>query len=305
MIHSKRLILVIGPTGTKKSYLANKLAIKLNLPIISADAFQVYKELNAGVNKPSEKILSEINYHLVSEISIFDDWSIAHFNKKAKAILEQSPDWTIVCGGSHLYINSLINDYQLDNEELDIELFNNLEKLENTELFNQLINYDKEEANKIGINNRKRLLRALYLFKKHGKKSKNDTKKFDYIVVKCMSDKDQLFAYLSDRLDEMINDLNWIKEIEYLDEIIEAKKLDKQPIAMKALGYPEIYHSWKNNLPINKEEINKKLKKLVKHQLTWTRNKFNEGLKEFSFNFFKDDPDKLCNEIISYIKNND
>ncbi|QMT98668.1 tRNA dimethylallyltransferase [Mycoplasma tullyi] len=304
MIYSKRLILVVGPTGTKKSYLANMLAKKLNVPIISADAYQVYKELNAGVNKPSEQTLSEIDYHLVSNISIFDDWSIAHFNKKAKEILEHSPDWTIVCGGSHLYINSLINDYQLEKEELDVELFNTLDKLDNLEVFNQLSEYDLEEANKIGKNNRKRLLRALYLFKKYGKKNKNDTKKFDYIVVKCMSDKDKLFPYLSNRLDDMINDLNWTKEIEYLDKIISNKKLDKELIAMKALGYKEVYDAWKNNQPIDKEAINKKLKKLVKHQLTWTRNKFNEGMKEFSFNFFEDDANKTCEEIIQYVKNN-
>ncbi|WP_255565854.1 tRNA (adenosine(37)-N6)-dimethylallyltransferase MiaA [Mycoplasma sp. E35C] len=304
-MHSKKLILVIGPTGTKKSYLANKLALRLNLPIISADAFQVYKELNAGVNKPSAKTLSEIDYHLVSEISIFDDWSIAHFNKKAKDILSRTPNWTIVCGGSHLYINSLINDYQLENESLDQALFNELEQQENQELFNQLLSYDFDEANKIGINNRRRLLRAVYLFKKHGKKSKNDTKKFDYIVVKCMSEKQQLFDYLDKRLNEMIDDLKWTEEIAYLDQLIKDKNIDKKLIAMKALGYPEVYDAWLNKKPIDREAINKKLKKLVKHQLTWTRNKFNDGLKTYEFNFFNDDADKLCDEIIEYIKDND
>ncbi|WP_027122351.1 tRNA (adenosine(37)-N6)-dimethylallyltransferase [[Mycoplasma] imitans] len=305
MIYSKRLILVVGPTGTKKSYLANMLATKLNVPIISADAFQVYKELNAGVNKPSEKTLSEINYHLVSDISIFDDWSIAHFKNRAEKILEDAPDWTIVCGGSHLYINSLINDYQLEQQELDAELFNELEKLENQDIFKQLSEYDLEEAKEIGQNNRKRLLRALYLFKKHGKKPKNDKKKLDYIVVKCMSDKELLFPYLSKRLDEMIDNLNWIKEVEYLYKLISDKKIDKWPIAMKALGYKEIYDAWKNNQPVDRETINKKLKKLVKHQLTWTRNKFNESLKEYSFNFFKDDASNTCEAIMNYIKNND
>ncbi|AFP75798.1 tRNA delta(2)-isopentenylpyrophosphate transferase [Mycoplasmoides gallisepticum CA06_2006.052-5-2P] len=302
MIYSKRLILVVGPTGTKKSYLANMLAKKLNVPIISADAYQVYKELNAGVNKPSEKTLSEIKYHFISNISIFDEWSIAHFNKRAKEILEQAPDWTIVCGGSHLYVNSLINDYQLEKQELDTDLFDALDKLDNQEIFNQLCEYDFQEAIKIGKNNRKRLLRALYLFKKYGKKAKNDSKKFDYVVVKCMSDKEKLFPYLSKRLDEMIHDLNWTKEIEYLDKIITDKKLDKELIAMKALGYKEIYDAWKNNQPIDKEMINKKLKRLVKHQLTWTRNKFNDGMKQFAFNFFEDDAKKTCDEIIQYIK---
>jgi tRNA dimethylallyltransferase len=67
-----RVIVVIGPTATSKTKLAVALAKQINGEIINADAFQVYKQLNIGVNKPSKEQLKQVNFHLINNINITD-----------------------------------------------------------------------------------------------------------------------------------------------------------------------------------------------------------------------------------------
>ncbi|GHU30464.1 hypothetical protein FACS1894166_00150 [Bacilli bacterium] len=70
---TNKVIVIIGPTATGKTKLAIDLARKFNGEIINADAFQVYKELNIGVNKPTNEELAQARFHLIGHISIHDE----------------------------------------------------------------------------------------------------------------------------------------------------------------------------------------------------------------------------------------
>jgi tRNA dimethylallyltransferase len=67
-----KVIVIIGPTATNKTKVAIQLANKLNGEIINADAFQIYKELNIGTNKPTPLELRQATFHLISNKSIYD-----------------------------------------------------------------------------------------------------------------------------------------------------------------------------------------------------------------------------------------
>jgi tRNA dimethylallyltransferase len=69
---TKKIIVIVGPTATNKTKLAIEVAKNVDGEIINADAFQVYKELNIGVNKPTTQELKEANFHLISNVSILD-----------------------------------------------------------------------------------------------------------------------------------------------------------------------------------------------------------------------------------------
>ncbi len=90
----KQVIIITGPTASKKSSLAIQIAKDCNGEIINADSFQVYKELNAGINKPLAQQLSEVKHHLISHMSIYDDFDIKIFQeqcvKKIDEILNQN-----------------------------------------------------------------------------------------------------------------------------------------------------------------------------------------------------------------------
>lgn len=71
-----KVIVIVGATATQKSKLALELAKDLNTEIINADSFQVYKELNIGINKPTEQELKDIKHHFINCISIYDAFDI-------------------------------------------------------------------------------------------------------------------------------------------------------------------------------------------------------------------------------------
>jgi tRNA dimethylallyltransferase len=67
-----KIVVIIGPTATNKTKLAISIAKQINGEIINADAFQVYKQLNIGVNKPSDEQLKQVRFHLVNNINLND-----------------------------------------------------------------------------------------------------------------------------------------------------------------------------------------------------------------------------------------
>lgn len=77
----KKLIVIIGPTASKKTTLAHQLALNINGEIINGDVFQMYRDINAGVNKPNEKQLQEVNYHLLNQLNVLENYSIFNYQK--------------------------------------------------------------------------------------------------------------------------------------------------------------------------------------------------------------------------------
>lgn len=117
MITMKQIIVITGPTASKKSRLAIQLAQALNGEIINADSFQVYRELNAGINKPSTEQLEIVPHHLISHMSIYDDFDIKIFQTQCLQKIDEISKrgkTVIICGGSNLYIDAVIKGYHLD-----------------------------------------------------------------------------------------------------------------------------------------------------------------------------------------------
>jgi tRNA dimethylallyltransferase len=69
---TNKIIVIIGPTATNKTKVGITLAKMFHGEIINADAFQVYQELNVGVNKPTTAELKQVKFHLINFISIKD-----------------------------------------------------------------------------------------------------------------------------------------------------------------------------------------------------------------------------------------
>ncbi|MDR2457386.1 MAG: hypothetical protein LBD41_02770, partial [Clostridiales Family XIII bacterium] len=105
--NNRKVILITGPTASGKSELAIKTAIEKNGEIISADSMQIYKGMNIG----TAKLRSNIPCHMIDIISINDKYSVYDYQKDAKEnirkVLEKGK-LPIVCGGTGLYIDSLI-----------------------------------------------------------------------------------------------------------------------------------------------------------------------------------------------------
>ena len=263
---------ILGPTCSGKSDFAEKLSLKYNAPIINFDAFQVYKELNKGTAKPSKNELDSGRYFLYDFVSIKEDYNVSRYQEEARLLLEKFKDKDVVMvGGTGLYLKAALFDYKFLKEEKMDEGF--LQDVSNEELYRELLLIDKDDAIKIGVNNRKRLLRALYIYKIHNKSKSelNDNGKNTllYKDVKFYGidiDRALLYQRIDQRVDKMFED--------GLEE--EARSLfnsyDHSLRALQAIGYKEFL------LSSDSEEIKKMIKNNTHHyakrQMTFFKHQF-------------------------------
>lgn len=263
---------ILGPTCSGKSDFAEKLSLKYNAPIINFDAFQVYKELNKGTAKPSKKELDSGRYFLYDFVSIKEDYNVSRYQEEARLLLEKFKDKDVIMvGGTGLYLKAALFDYKFLKEEKMDEGF--LQDVSNEELYRELLLIDKDDAIKIGVNNRKRLLRALYIYKIHNKSKSelNDNGKNTllYKDVKFYGidiDRALLYQRIDQRVDKMFED--------GLEE--EARSLfnsyDHSLRALQAIGYKEFL------LSSDSEEIKKMIKNNTHHyakrQMTFFKHQF-------------------------------
>ncbi|MEK7481805.1 MAG: tRNA (adenosine(37)-N6)-dimethylallyltransferase MiaA [Patescibacteria group bacterium] len=172
-----KILVILGPTASGKSELAVKIARKFNGEIISADSRQVYKGLNIGSGKvPKDKVPSVrckvsgvyyykgIPHHLLDVASPKRTFTVSQYQKLAKKALAdiiKRNKLPIICGGTGLYIDALIYDYQLPAVPPQPKLRKQLEKKTTEELFKQLQKLDPRRAENIDHHNKRRLIRAL------------------------------------------------------------------------------------------------------------------------------------------------
>ncbi|BAC44292.1 tRNA (adenosine(37)-N6)-dimethylallyltransferase MiaA [Malacoplasma penetrans] len=276
----KKLIIVVGPTASGKSDLTFKLAQDLKSEIIVCDAYQVYKEISKGINKPEIENLNAIKHHFVNHVSINEVWHIKRFKEEIEELINSNMDKNFILeGGSNLYIDCLINNYQLNELDLTLDYSN----LSNDELYEKLQKLDFEESLKISKNNKKRLIQALRIIE-----SNNNTKKsvldknnkeplYDFFLIRMIIDRDILYKKINDRADKMFKN-NWREEVEQLIKANGNSMMNTN--ALKALGYDEIYNSIIENRETNLDLIKQKTRNYAKRQETWIRNKF-----KIDFNF--------------------
>jgi tRNA dimethylallyltransferase len=202
-LNTKKIIVVVGPTATNKTNVAIALAKELNGEIVNADAFQVYRELNIGVNKPSTGELKQAPFHLIGNVSIKDKWDIKRFQKEANTIISgiyERKHIPIVVGGSHLYVDALILSYDLDSAP---ERDNSFDNLSIDELIAELKKYDTELVDKIGKNH-KRLVRALQIANFTSVKRNHKKPIYNPLYVLCIKPREQLYEDINKRVDQMI-----------------------------------------------------------------------------------------------------
>lgn len=292
-LHNK-VIVITGPTGVGKTDISLEIAKKYNGEIINCDASQFKRDLNIGTAKTVYHN-SEIKHHLFDIIDATSNYSIASFQKVARAIIDDCFERNvtpILVGGSGLYINSVIYDYDLtSSERMNEDLYNDYD---NEELYNLLLNLDPDTN--IEKNNRRRVIRAIELANNGKKISENKTKEFYYDTIGILLDcnRDILYERINDRVIEMINN-GLVDECKGLiNKNIDVKKIED-------IGYKEIFAYLDGEITINEaiEEIQKKTRHFAKRQMTWFRNKMD--LKQFIVNYdnYQETIADICNYIDS------
>lgn len=167
-----KIIVVLGQTSTGKSDLAVKLAKKFHGEVISADSRQVYRWLDIGSGKITQKEMKGVPHHLIDIVEPTDNFSVAEYKKLAdKKILDilargKTP---IICGGTGFYIDAVTTGLVLPEVPPNPKLRQTLEKQSTEKLLQTLQKLDTARAENIDQKNKVRLIRAIEIAKALGK----------------------------------------------------------------------------------------------------------------------------------------
>jgi tRNA dimethylallyltransferase len=278
-INDSKVVVVIGPTGIGKSQFAIDLVRYQGGEIVSADAIQVYRNMDIGSGKVSKEILAEIPHHLIDIRDPDDAYSMGHFLSDVDPLIERAHgsdgNRLVVCGGTGLYIYSLLHRFQPPSEAPDMALRQvlrqELETFGSGYLWERLNVLDPDTASEIHPNHSSRIVRALELVQNHGPIAKNrsrDTQqRSDCTVVGITATKEIIWDRIRRRVDQMVDD-GLVAEVEGLL----ASGYSADLPALQALGYKETVEYLNGTLPdldALKYAIFCHTRQFAKRQMTW------------------------------------
>jgi tRNA dimethylallyltransferase len=276
------VIAVVGPTAVGKTALSIQLAKTLNGEVISGDAMQVYKGMDIGTAKVQEKEMQGIPHHMIDIKNPDEPFSVADFKAHVQTYIDEIGERNrtpVIAGGSGLYIQATLFDYQFPKQQRDQSITNRLEMRVKTEgaeaLYNELQRIDPEQAKKIHPNNYRRVIRALEIYETTGltmseyQSRQSQTPIYDAILIGLHMDREILYEQINKRVDLMIEN-GLLQEVKWLYD-----QGYKDAQSMKAIGYKELipYIEEKQTWDECIELLKRNSRRYAKRQLTWFRNK--------------------------------
>ena len=272
----QKVIVIAGPTASGKSALAVKLARKFHGEIISADSRQVYKGMDIGAGKITKKEMAKIPHHLLDIANPKKQFTAAQYKRLAeKAIKKIITDKKIpiICGGAGFYIQAITENISIPEVKPDAKLRNVLEKKSTKELFGRLKKLDLRRAKNIDKNNRRRLIRALEIIIKSGKKvpELKSAPKYEALIIGVKRGSRELKESIKTRLLKRFK-MGMVKEV------INLKKsgLSWKRLEDFGLEYRYIAYYLQNKLSYDEmiKKLQKEIENYAKRQMTWfTRDK--------------------------------
>ena len=276
-------VYIAGPTASGKSALAVRLASVFDSVIISADSMQIYRGLDIGTAKESVEIRNRIPHKLIDVVNVNEEFSVAEFAQMAKVEISNAQNCgklPIIVGGTGLYFESLLYPMSfantIKNPELREELQAELQKNGALAMHNKLESLDKETADRLHVNDTKRVVRALEIILSTGKtlaQNSDERQEPDVIMIALDTDRAALYERINERVDKMFYD-------GLVNEVLSVGNFDYQ--SMQAIGYKEFAacHYQKNDgeyvvddeeLAQIKDKIKQHTRNYAKRQLTWFR----------------------------------
>lgn len=303
-----KIIIIAGPTAVGKTDISIKLAHMLDTEIISADSMQIYKRMDIGSAKISPEEMSGVPHHMIDIIEPWESFSVADFKEQSEKIISsmiQHNKIPLIVGGTGLYIDSLICNYNFTDANKDENYRLYLENLANEKgaeyIFHMLQAVDFEASLKIHKNNVKRVIRALEVYKLTGKPFSqfeiDESAKYDipydvlYFVLTMK--REALYNRINYRVDKML-ELGLIEEVKQLKSF----NCNADMQSMKGIGYKELLYYLDDKYTLEEaiESIKKGSRNYAKRQLTWFR-------KDSRVHWIEKENFRSDNDILTYMIN--
>ena len=292
-------IVIAGATGVGKTDLSIKLAQKINAKIISADASQVYKELDIGTAKVTQKEMQGIPHYMIDVVNPDEDYSVGDFERAVNNILNESCQKNrknvIIVGGTGLYIKSITNGFAKlpsKDEKIRAELeIKNLQELQ--EMLKEL---DEKSYSEIDLSNKLRLVRAIEVCLLTGEKfselrTKNiKNNNYKFLKIFLTRDRNELYDRINKRVDIMISK-GLIDEARKIYD-----KYKKSLYKISSIGYKELFLYFDGKITLEEavDEIKRESRRYAKRQMTWFRKEKNY----ITYNLSEVSENKIIKDIL-------
>ncbi len=274
---TKNLIVIVGPTAVGKTGLAIKLAEFYKTEIISADSRQIYKELEIGTAKPSINELLQVKHHFINTKSVEEEYDAGTFGREAREVIDElfkTHDQVLMCGGSGLYIKSVLEGFD---ELPDVPAAIRIRILEEYGLKGlgwlqeEVASQDPDYFEVVDRQNPQRLMRSLEIIRSTGKafsgfhKKKKIDLPFRVVKIGLELGRLELYEQIDKRMDSMV-------EKGLFDEAEKFFTL-RHLNALQTVGYLEAFGFFEGIY--DREEAIRLMKRnsrrYAKRQLTWFR----------------------------------
>jgi len=264
MIHYKgKIVVIAGPTASGKSDIALRLAKDINGYIINGDSRQIYKDLNIGTAKPifdRGNILDGVKHYLYDYVNPKDNYTLYDYQKDVQKILENEKGIPILTGGTGLYIDSVVFNYNLVKNNKNISDLDSKSVEELQSIAGVLIN-DMNESDR---GNKHRLIRTI----ERGGINREKGKSLNHIYFVLDIEKEILIERVYERVNKMF-DMGLLKE----NTDLLSKGYTYLDRGMNSIGYIEFKEYFEDKISLDevKEKIFKNTMSYIKRQRTWFR----------------------------------
>jgi tRNA dimethylallyltransferase len=276
------LLVVTGPTASGKTSLAATLALKLKGEIISADSRQIYRQMNLGTGKDYSDYIVEgqyIPYHLIDIADPGYKYSVFEYQRDFVKVLDDlrfRNMFPIVCGGSGMYIDSVVSGYKMIEVPPDPVFRASLEKKSLPELTENLSSF-KKLHNKTDIDTKKRAIRAIEIERYIGIRKENQTKfpEIKPLIIGLLFSREKRRERISERLRRRLEEGMEDEIRQLLMQGVDPETLIYYGLEYKyitlfitgRISYDEMYRS-----------LETAIHQFAKRQMTWFRGMERKGI---------------------------
>lgn len=300
-------LVVVGPTASGKSAVAVELARRVGaspdgpVEIVSADAMAVYRGMDIGTAKPTERERAGVTHHLIDEADPAEDFTVARFADRVGEVLaaiEARDGTAIVVGGTGLYVRAVVDDFTVPPQYPELRA--RLEADPDTEgLYRHLTELDPSAAAKILPSNRRRIVRALEVCVGSGRPFSSFGPGVDHYgptrfrLAGLDIDRDTMDQRIDRRYDDQL-------AAGFLDEVRGLLERGMSATAAQALGYRELAAHLRGECDLETavDEAKRRTRRFARRQQRWFR-------RDPRIDWFPADADDLVDRIEAWWRNPD
>ena len=268
----EKLVVITGTTACGKSDLAVELAKRFDAEVVSADSRQVFRGLDLGSGKITKEEMQGVPHYLLDVAEPGEYFSLSDFQRLAyeaiDGILSQGGR-PFLAGGTGLYINAVVDGYNLHESRPDPELRREIEEKPLEELIGILKEKEPGALDRVDIKNKRRVERAVEkaLAGKAGERPRDP--RYESLVLGVTYDRDIVYERICVRLDRrldqgMIDEVRNLRERGISDEFLYKLGLEYRYILMYLRGEFVSYEAFRDKLFME-------IRHLAKEQMTWFR----------------------------------